>query len=138
MTSLATKIHLPVPASQVWQVIGGFNALPDWHPGIEKSELEDGGTVRRLTVPGAGTVVERLENLDDNARSYSYTIVEGPLPVADYAATIRVVEDDDGKGCTVEWTSDFEPTGPEADALAVIRGVFEAGLKNLEAMFGRS
>ncbi len=137
MTSLASKIHLPVPASQVWQVIGGFNALPDWHPGIEKSELEDGGTVRRLTVPGAGTIVERLENLDDNARSYSYSIVEGPLPVSSYVATIRVVEDDDGKGCTVEWTSDFEPTGPEADALGAFRGVYEAGLKNLEAMFGR-
>lgn len=136
MSEVSMKQHLPVPASQVWQVIGGFNALPDWHPAIQKSELEGGGTLRRLTVPGAGTIVERLENADDNARTYSYSIVEGPLPVSDYKATIRVVEDGDGEGCTVEWTSEFDPAGPEVDALAAIRGVYEAGLQNLKKMFG--
>lgn len=136
MSNVSMNTRLPVPAAQVWQVIGGFNALPDWHPGIEKSELEGGGTLRRLTVPGAGTIVERLDKSDDDARTYSYSIVEGPLPVSNYTATIRVIEDADGKGCTVEWTSDFDPTGPEAVALGAIRGVYEAGLKNLERMFG--
>ena len=136
MTSVAMKTHLPVPASQVWQVIGGFNALPDWHPSVEKSVLEGGGTVRRLTVPGAGTIVERLDDIDDSARTYSYSIVEGPLPVSNYAATIRVIDDEHG-GCTVEWTSEFDPKGPETDALAAIKSVYEAGLKNLETMFGR-
>lgn len=136
MSNVSTSTHLPVPAAQVWQVIGGFNTLPDWHPAIEKSELEGGGTLRRLTVPGAGTIVERLEKSDEDARTYSYSIVEGPLPVSDYAATIRVVEDADGKGCTVEWTSEFDPTGSEVDALGAIRGVYEAGLNNLEKMFG--
>ncbi len=135
MSNVSMKAHLPVAASQVWQVIGGFNALPDWHPGIEKSELEGGGTMRRLTVPGAGTIVERLDRSDDEERTYSYSIVEGPLPVSNYSSTIKVIEDDDGKGCTVEWSSDFDPKGPEADALAVIRGVYEAGLNNLKTMF---
>ncbi len=136
MSNVSAKTHLAVPAAQVWGVIGGFNALPDWHPGIEKSELEGGGTMRRLTVPGVGTIVERLEHSDDDERTYTYSIVEGPLPVSNYISTVRVTEDDDGKGCTVEWSSKFDAEGPEADALAAIGGVYEAGLENLKKMFG--
>ena len=139
MTSVNMKTHLPVPAEEVWRTIGGFNALPDWHPGVSKSELEDGGTLRTLTLPTGATIVERLEHADENARTYTYSIVDSPLPVSDYRATIRVVEDEDGRGCTVEWSSEFEPAGvPGQEAMAAIKAVFEAGLQNLEKMFGRA
>ncbi|RMD62173.1 MAG: SRPBCC family protein [Alphaproteobacteria bacterium] len=63
-------------------------------------------------------------------------MVSGPLPVADYTATIRVREAPEG-GCTVEWSSTFTPAGaPENDAVAAIRGVYEAGFENLRKMFG--
>jgi len=138
VTSVAMSTHLPVPASQVWQLIGGFNALPDWHPMIQKSELEGGGTQRRLTLPDGSTVVEQLEHTNAEERIYTYSILKGPLPVSNYKATIRVVEDKDGKGCSVEWSSEFEASGAApGDAMAAIQGVYEAGLKNLEKMFGR-
>ncbi|MFQ5785681.1 MAG: SRPBCC family protein [Alphaproteobacteria bacterium] len=137
--SMSTK--LSVPADTVWQTVGGFNALPDWHPAVEKSEIEgEGGsigTLRRLSLFGGGEIVERLENLDKDARRYSYSILQGPLPVANYQATIRVVEDADGGGCTVEWSSEFDAEGgPEADAVAAIEGIYKAGLDNLKRMFG--
>lgn len=135
MTEVATNTHLAVPADQVWQMIGGFNALPDWHPLVKKSELEDGGTVRQLTLPDGSGLTEKLEHTDDNERTYSYIITAGPLPVSNYRATIRVVPDDDGKGCTVEWSSEFEAVGSESDAMAAVQGVFEAGLENLKKMF---
>lgn len=137
MTSLATKIHLPVPASQVWQVIGGFNALPDWHPAIEKSELDEegGAKIRTLSLVDGGTIVERLEQVDDSERAYTYSILSGPIPVTDYVATIRVREA--GQGCTIEWSSEFTPSGaPESDAVAAVRGIYEAGFENLKKMFG--
>jgi ribosome-associated toxin RatA of RatAB toxin-antitoxin module len=135
--NLSTK--LPVSTKQVWDLIGNFNALPEWHPAIERSEIEEEeggrGVIRRLHLLGGGTVVERLERLDDSEHLYSYEILEGPLPVADYHATLRVREEEGG--CTVEWSSEFEPKGaPEQDAAAVIQGIFDAGLENLKKMFG--
>lgn len=137
MTIVSMKQKLPVPAQTLWMTIGGFNALPDWHPAVEKSELDeiDKGTVRTLHLVGGGTIIEKLENVDDKERLYTYSILEGPLPVANYTATIRV--HDDNGGCTVEWASEFEPSGaPEGDATKVIRGIYEAGFENLRKMFG--
>ncbi len=138
MAKVASSTELPVPAQSVWTVIGGFNALPDWHPAVEKSELEegDGTKLRTLSLAGGGTIVERLEAKDERERTYSYSILSGPLPVANYQATIRVRENDSG-GCTVEWSSEFDAAGaPETDATAAIRGIYEAGFKNLQRMFG--
>ncbi len=129
--------QLGVPAQAVWSVIGGFNALPDWHPAIEKSELDEEGDakIRTLSLVGGGTIVERLEQVDDSERAYTYWILSGPIPVADYVATIRVREA--GQGCTIEWSSEFTPSGaPESDAVAAVRGVYEAGFENLRKMFG--
>ncbi len=66
-----------------------------------------------------------------------YSIVESPLPVGDYLATLRVRDRDDGASCTVEWSSEFEPVGaPEPDAVKVIEGIYQAGFENLKRIFG--
>jgi hypothetical protein len=81
MTNVNLTTELPVPAAMVWNLIGGFNALPDWHPAIEKSEIEEdgGSTVRHLSLVGGGTIVERLDHVDESERLYSYSILSGPL-----------------------------------------------------------
>ncbi len=140
MAPRATRINsttqLNVPAEKVWELIGQFNALPEWNPAVEKSELEQGGRVRRLKLLGGGTIVERLERSDDESFKYRYSIVDSPWPVANYVSELKVVKDDSGKGCRVEWSSEFEPAGASAsDAEQAVRGVYEAGLKNLRAMF---
>lgn len=132
MSKVSTKTKLDKSAAAVWDLIGGFNALPDWHPAVEKSELEDGGSTRRLSLAGGGEIVEELTA--QGGKSYSYKIVAGPLPVANYRSTINVT--DDGDGCTVEWSSEFDPTGAAADAENAIKGVYEAGLENLKKMMG--
>ena len=139
MAKVNMTTELGVPAQTVWNMVGGFNGLPDWHPAIEKSEQseEDGATLRTLSLAGGGTIVERLEQTDDKERTYTYSILSGPLPVADYVAKICVRENDGGQGCSVQWSSEFNPSGaPESDAVAAIRGVYEAGFENLKKMFG--
>jgi Polyketide cyclase / dehydrase and lipid transport len=139
MAKVNLSQDLPVPAQAVWSVVGGFNALPDWHPAVAKSDTKtDGGAkVRTLTLAGGGTITERLEQVSDKERAYTYSILSGPLPVANYSATIRVRESDSGSGCTIEWSSEFTPSGaPENEAVAAIRGVYEAGFENLKKMFG--
>ncbi len=138
MTKVSMSLDLGVSADQVWQLIGGFNALPEWHPAVEKSEIEGEGkgSVRTLHLAGGGTITERLEQLDDEGRLYRYSILSSPLPVANYTSTLRLKEKSDG-GCTVEWASDFQPAGaPEGDAMQAIQGIYQAGFDNLKKMFG--
>src|SRR5919106_3935853 len=89
-TKVSSSTHLSVPAEKVWELIGQFNALADWHPAFEKSELEQGGKVRRLSLVGGGTIVERLERIDDETFRYRYSIVDSPLPVANYVSELKV------------------------------------------------
>lgn len=137
MAKTKASVDLPVPAQAVWAVIGGFNALPSWHPAVAASELSEaaGGKVRTLSLKGGGSIEERLEQADDGARRYSYSIVASPLPVSDYLSTLSVK--DTGSGCTVEWSGEFKPDGaPETAAVDTVRQIYEAGLGNLKAMFG--
>jgi len=134
MTKVSMSTNLNVSADQVWKLIGGFNALPDWHPAVEKSELTEEGQTRTLSLAGGGTIVEKLEKVDDDARTYSYSIVDSPLPVANYTATIKV--SGEGDNSTIEWSSEFDPAGaPEQDAMKAIEGIFQAGFDNLKKMF---
>jgi uncharacterized protein YndB with AHSA1/START domain len=140
MASVSMSTTLPVPARTVWDAIGGFNSLAKWHPAVAKSEeaKEGTATVRRLTLHGGGTIVERLDAKDDRQRTYTYSILEGPLPVTGYTAKLHVAENNDGRSCSVEWSSAFEPSGAsEPEAVKVIRGIYEAGFDSLRKMFGQ-
>ena len=130
---------LPVSAKQVWDLIGSFNALPNWHPIVERSEVKEDKptrtTTRTLHLVGGGTVVEKLTAMDDDEKVYSYEILESPLPVKGYKATLRVHED--GTGSKVEWSSDFEAVGASNDdAVKAIQDIYDAGFENLKKIFG--
>ena len=139
MATVKMSTEVNVPADKLWEMIGGFNALPDWHPAVEKSELKGKGkgATRTLSLAGGGTIVERLEEVNDKEHVYTYTIMDSPLPVANYVATIRVRDEGDGKKSVVEWSSEFKPAGAsEQDAMKVVQGIYQAGFDNLRKMFG--
>jgi hypothetical protein len=131
MAEASTSIDIPLPANQVWQLIGGFGSLPDWLPYIPKSELSEGGRVRHLANPNGETIVERLVAFDDAARSYSYAILKAPFPVKDYLSTLKVVDSGDNKS-RVEWSGRFTPTTvSDEEASKLFQGIYEDGLKAL-------
>jgi len=135
MTKVSMSTDLNVSADKVWKLIGSFNALPDWHPAVEKSELEEEGQQRRLSLVGGGTIIERLENVDEDSRIYSYTIADSPLPLTNHKSTIEVTGEDD-ENCTVEWSSDFAVSGTsEGEAMEAVRSIYQAGFDNLQKMF---
>ena len=123
---------IAAPPATVWKTIGGFCGIGDWHPVVEKCTLSDKGGKkhRTLSLKGGGTILEEEQARDDKAMSYTYTIVESPLPVADYSSTIAVAKD--GAGSKVTWTGHFKAKGaPDAKAQEVIGGVYDAGLKGI-------
>jgi len=138
MANVSVKTPLPVAAEKVWDLIGNFNALPDWHPAVERSEISEDKktktTIRTLHLVGGGVIVEKLEQINPNERAYRYSIVDSPLPVSNYTATLTVHETP--TGCEVEWASDFDAMGAAADEAAkVIQGIYDAGFDNLKKMF---
>ncbi|GLS43454.1 SRPBCC family protein [Methylobacterium brachythecii] len=120
------------PPATVWKTIGGFCGIGDWHPVVEKCALSKQGAKqqRTLSLKGGGTIQEEEQARDDAAMSYTYTILESPLPVSDYKSTISVAKD--GSGSKVTWTGSFKAKGaPDAKAQDVIGGVYDAGLKGI-------
>jgi hypothetical protein len=114
----------------LWKKIGDFCGIGDWHPAIEKCALSADGKQRTLSLKGGGTIVEALESVDNANHAYTYTILSGPLPVANYHSTISVSADP--KGSAVKWVGNYEAKGaPDADAKKVIDGIYEAGEKAL-------
>ena len=114
----------------LWKKVGDFCGIASWHPAIEKCVLSPDGKQRTLSLKGGGTIVEALESWDDAKRSYTYTILSGPLPVANYHSTMTVTADP--KGSALKWMGTFDAKGvPDADAKKTFDGVYEAVVKVL-------
>jgi len=108
-----------ISTDALWKKVGDFCGISAWHPAIEKCVLSPDGKQRTLSLKGGGTIVEALENWDDANRSYRYTILSGPLPVAP-------------KGSALKWTGTYDAKGAsDADAKKTMDGVYEAGAKVL-------
>lgn len=116
----------------LWKKVGDFCGIGTWHPAIEKCVLSADGKTRTLSLKGGGTIVEALEKRDDANHSYTYTILSGPLPVANYHSTISVMPA--AKGSALKWIGTYEAKGASpADAKKAIDGVYESGVKALTA-----
>ena len=128
------SVDIAASPDEVWQLIGGFDSLPNWLPYIPTSELTEGGRVRHLANPKGETIVERLEEFDNAGRSYSYSILQAPFPVTGYLSTLRVQASNGGS--RVEWSGRFTPKGVSAaEASGLFQGIFEDGLKALAGRF---
>jgi len=128
----SAKAASKLSANALWEKSGDFCGIGEWHPALEKCELSADGKTRTLSLKGGGTIVEALVKMDPAARFYTYSIVSGPLPVANYTSTISVAVD--GAGSTVTWVGKYDAKGAsDADAIKTIDGVYDAGLKALTA-----
>ena len=126
------SVDIAAPPAKVWQTIGDFCGIGTWHPAVEKctpSEM-DGKKVRLLALKGGGAIKEEQVSRDDKVMSYTYTILESPLPVSDYKSTIAVAPE--GSGSKVTWSGTFNAKGaPDTVATDAIQGIYESGLKAL-------
>ena len=121
---------------EVWRVIGTYSNMTDWHPAVTSTQMAGAKTPTRLLILGDGSIVreELIDNVD--GESYTYKILSGPLPVANYVSTLSIEEVGRNK-TRVTWTSTFDPADnvPKKDAQKAIIGVYEAGLNNLRKIF---
>jgi hypothetical protein len=127
---VSSSATVPGKPKEVWDKIGSFCSIKNWHPVVAKCEKsKDGGvTYRTLTTKDGAKIKEKLVKKTD--ASYTYEIIESPLPVQNYSATISVAAE--GDQTKVEWKGTFDAKGAsDEDAKKVISGIYQAGLDNL-------
>lgn len=131
---------IDAPAARVWEKVRDFNALPRWHPRIRESRIENGepsdkvGCVRDFRLQNGDRLREKLLGLSDYDMFCTYSILESPMPLTDYIATLRLTPISDGDRTFIEWTAEFD-CAPEAAAELVDgigNNVFQAGFDALK------
>lgn len=141
MSKVYVSTVIPAPRDKVWAKIRDFNTLPEWHPAIATSELEGGdgvGCVRHFTLQDGAELREQLIALSDFECSYMYSMLESPMPIANYECTLKLSEITSNGQTFGEWWAYFDVTDPAAvdDTLATVQGVFQSGFDNLLKIFG--
>ena len=129
----------------VWSRIRDFNALPLWHPGIADSRIENNepsdrvGCIRHFHTRDGGMIRERLLALSDYEYSQTYEILESPMGVASYVATLKLTPITDGQRSFAEWSAEFEcAEGREHELTELIgNSVFQGGFDGLKRHFAR-
>ncbi|MEO9818786.1 MAG: SRPBCC family protein [Paracoccaceae bacterium] len=131
-------------AGDVWERIRDFNGLAKWHPRIRDSRIEDAlpsdkiGCIRNFHLQNGDNIREQLLGMSDYDLFYSYAILESPMPLTDYMATIRLTPVTDGERCFAEWSAEFDcEQDVESDLVNNIAlNVFQGGFDALKRHFG--
>ncbi len=134
---------IDAPAARVWERIRDFNGLPRWHPAIRDSRIENGepadrvGCVRDFHLQNGDRIREKLLGLSDYDMFCTYAILESPMPLENYVATLRLTPVTDGDRTFVEWTAEFD-CAPEVEndlVEGIGRDVFQGGFDALKRHF---
>ena len=136
---------IAAPAARIWETIRDFNGLPNWHPAIAERRIESGapadqvGCIRAFRLRDGGFIRERLLALSDYDFSCTYAILESPMGVENYVATLKLTPITDGDRTFAEWSAEFDcPPEREAELVALIgTGVFQGGFDALKSRFGQ-
>jgi hypothetical protein len=134
MTRVSSSIEIDASADRVWEIVGGFDCLPQWLGLIRSSKLDDGGRVRRLEAVNGAVIVERMLSFDERGRHFSYCHLEAPDPVTDYVAEMSVEALAGGRS-RVTWASTFTPVAvDEGEAIIHFEGIYTIGLAELKRL----
>jgi hypothetical protein len=133
---------LETPADVVWDMVRDFNALPRWTPFVADSRIEQNlpadrvGCVRNFRLKDGGVIREQLLSLSDYDFQCTYSILESPMGVSNYVATLKLTPVTDGNKTFAEWSAEFDtPPGREEElAESIGQDVFQAAFSHLKQM----
>lgn len=131
---------IDAPVAKVWEKVRDFNALPRWLPAVRDSRIENGepsdrvGCVRDFRLQNGDRLREQLLALSDYDFFCTYSILESPMPLSNYVATLRLTPITDGDRVFAEWSAEFDCAVEVADELVTNIGqnVFLAGFQALK------
>lgn len=133
---VSEKIEVKAAPDKVWAAMGDWCGIATWHPVIASCEAseKDGVKMRKLTTKDGAVINEAQKSWDDQAMSFTYSIVDGPLPVANYVSTMKVTGS--GDTSTIEWSGTFDAKdAPDDKAMETMTGIYKAGLESIAKKF---
>lgn len=137
MIKVRVEKQIDVSPDAVWTAFSNFGNL-SWYPAAEKVEAigEGIGMIRRVHMPTGGYVDEKLETLDNERQTLSYSIEQSPVfPFDKYLALIEVTAVSPTQ-TLVAWNCSAEVDSmSEADGAATIEGFYRSLLDGMEAHF---
>jgi NADPH2:quinone reductase len=130
---------IDAPIDRVWAVLRDFNSHDRWHPAVARSRMENDvagdvvGGVRRFSLSDGAELREQLLSHSDREYTFAYCILDSPLPLLDYMATVRLKPVTDGNQTFWDWRSQFRAPDDRAAELKnlVGRQVYETGFGGL-------
>ena len=145
MAKVYRSTVLDAPADRVWRDLRDFNGLANWHPNIVSSRIEKNhpadkvGCVRNYQLKGGARVREKLLSLSDYDYTCTSAILDSPMDLSDYVATLRLFPVTEGNRCFIEWSADFDCPPEKVAELAetVGHGVFQTGFDALMKRYGQ-
>ncbi len=137
---------IPTSVEQVWERVRDFNGMPKWHPRIRESRIENAepadkiGCIRNFQLQSGDTIREQLLGMSDYDMFYTYAILESPMPLENYVATLRLTKVTDGAQCFAEWSAEFDCALDAEEELldGIGTNVFQAGFDALKRHFGNA
>src|SRR5256885_2290172 len=88
--------ELGASVDEVWKLVGDFGGLIEAMGLPVTVEGEGIGQTRKIAM-GPDPVVERLDQRDEQAKRVVYSILSGPLPVANYVSTMQLSPAGEGR-----------------------------------------
>ncbi len=140
----STVVNAPTEA--VWDVIRDFNGHDQWHPAIASSQIERSqpsdkvGCVRNFRLEDGANLREQLLTLSDLEQSFSYCLLDTPVPLFNYVSHVRLTPITDGDRTFWEWESRFDTPKGQSDEMAELvgEGIYVAGFNAVKAHMGVS
>jgi NADPH:quinone reductase len=137
MVEILRSVILDAPVDAVWAILRDFNGHDRWHPAVASSAIEEGmeadrvGAVRNFQLADGGRIREQLIALSDAQTSFAYCILEAPVFLRNYVASVRLRRVTDGDACLWEWRASFDPRPAEKERLSafVSQDIIAAGIR---------
>jgi hypothetical protein len=131
---------IDAPIDDVWKVVRGYNQLPDWHPAIDRSEIEESlpedtvGCIRNFYLKDGQNVREQLIALSDLDYTFSYSMLETGIGMYGYISSLELRPITDGDRTYIQWVAEFTTDKGEEDAKVnmVANDIFQGGFNALK------
>jgi hypothetical protein len=127
MPHVVRSTIIDAPVERLWSVLRDFNGHDRWHPIVARSEIERAypadriGCVRRFVLRDGNELREQLLTLSDLEMTFSYCLLDTPIPLFNYVAHVRLLPVTDGNRSFWHWESRFTtPRGREAELARLV------------------
>jgi hypothetical protein len=146
MLRITRSTIIDAPSDRVWALLRDFNGHDRWHPAVATSAIERGqsadklGCVRRFFLRDGSELRERLLTLSDLEQTFSYCLLETPIPLFNYVAHSRLAPVTDGDRTFWEWRCSFSTRkGAEAEMTRMVgEDIYDAGFAAVKARLSAS